>query len=101
MAIWKRTLNIADIFSAVAENELPHKEGIEQILERLRKVEPYEDENIEQHRKSLEDEIECMIDDDNDEYDFDYVLEMLYIFGDIKLSGDFFDAVKAMWVKTQ
>lgn len=101
MAIWKQTLNLMDVFTSVQDEEISPREGLEKILSRFVALKPYEDEYVEGERQHLIEEIEMIIDDDNDFEDVDYVLNELYDFGDIKISGEFFDAVKACWIKTR
>lgn len=101
MTTWKQTLNLADIFASVRDEEISPREGIEKILQRFSMLKPYEDEYVEGERQRIIEEIEMVIDDENDFEDVDYVLNELYDFGDIKISGNFFDVVKACWVKTE
>lgn len=101
MAIWLQTLEISDIFAGMEEGTITGTDGLKDILFRFKNLSCYSEKRIENYRQSIVNEIEALICVDNTFEDVDYVLTMLYDFGDTVVRGEtHFDTAKACWIKT-
>lgn len=101
MANWQRHIYLQPEWGQAQEEEITLQELAAVIAKRLRGIIPFPDEYIERERDELIDMFEGAADDETlTTADFDWCMNALYDWGDIQISGKFFDAKKVCWIDT-
>ena len=99
MANWQRTLKLQPETDQASAGEISVQELAAVVAKRLRALRPFGDEYIDNERDEIADEFEWIArSSDAESDDYDEVLDRLYDWGDIHISGDFFNAKKVCWV---
>jgi len=85
MSDWQCKLDLTDVWEKAKNDEIPTHKLAEIIAERLRKLACPNNETYDE-RFVIADEFETIsTDPDLTKYEFDYVMDMLYDWGDISL----------------
>jgi hypothetical protein len=101
MARWMRTLDLSDMWERAGEGEIPTHELAGVAAARLRAMKPFSDVWVDEERLEIADEFQDLSEDAETGFEeFNSVMTRLYDWADQKISGEFFDAKKACWVKT-
>lgn len=101
MAVWMRELNLLPEWSAAQDDEISPQEMAGVIAKRLRALHPFGDDMLNEQRDEIADEFEAFSEEESASVTwFDDIMGSLYDWADTKISGEFFDAKKACWVRT-
>ena len=99
MANWLRTLDVADAWDAVGDDETKIVDLCKVVVSKLNALDPFADTDIEDEKVELVHQFEEMIDTDCQDFnDFNYTWECLYDWAD---QTYFFNGErgKVCWVK--
>lgn len=105
MTDWQRKIDIHELWKQREddENSVTLQQLAGEIARQLKGLTPFRapNEYLNDKRNELAEEFEDMAEStDVDVEDFDYLLSALYDWGDIKISGGFFDAKTVCWIRT-
>ena len=101
MAAWQRTLNLTPEWQMRKNEEISLQELSAIVAKRLSALQAFGDEYLDVRKDDLAGEFEAMSKDASLTVDeFDGVLEELYDWGDILISGNVLAGKKVCWVKT-
>lgn len=100
MAKWFRELNLTPEWGRAQSGDITSEEMAGVISKRLSAMRQYEDAFIDEERLELADNFRDLSEGE-DVDDFNDIMDRLYDWGDAQISGEFFNAVKTCWVKTQ
>ncbi len=101
MANWQRHLDLKLAWQQALNKDITIQQLAKITAKQLKALKPFNDPNIEEEKDDLVEQFEMLADNlDADTDEFDYIMQDLYNWGDIKISGDFFDAKKVCWIKT-
>lgn len=103
MPKWARTLNLHPEWAQCGNGEIEVSALARVIADRLSALRPFgdDDSDLDMEREDIADEFIDFANEGSDDTDrFDYLMNYLYDWGDTKISGQFFDAVKVCWIKT-
>lgn len=101
MANWQRHIYLQPEWGRAQEQVMTKQELATVIAKRLKSLVPFSDEYIEGQREELIDMFDDAADDETlTTADFDWCMNELYDWGDIQISGSFFDAQKVCWIDT-
>lgn len=99
MTQWNQTLNLMPEWSLAKNGTITVQQMAGVVAQRRRKLDFTDDHNYE--RDDIAEVFEDIsADEEATTLDFDLALNELYDFGDTRVSGAFFDAVKLCWIKT-
>lgn len=100
MANWQRHIYLNPEWEQAQEGEISTRELATVVSKRLKALTPFKDEYVEQSRLDLVDEFEAAAEDaDLTVDDFDYLMNELYDWGDIRLDGNW-NGKKVCWIDT-
>lgn len=102
MAKWNQTLDLTPEWGLAEDGKITLQEMAMVAAQRLVHLKDVEGtSDIDSVREELINEFNEFVDMDEEDYSaFNDIMVRLYDWGDRKLSGDFFDAVKNCWIKT-
>lgn len=102
MSKWQRELDIKDAWEKTSDGEMSYKDLARVMLDRLQKLTPFADLDIEAEKTDIIDELECLVNHPDDLFaeDIDDVIERIYDWGDIQLDNEW-NPKKVCWVKTK
>lgn len=105
MADWQRKLKLNPEWDQCKEGEITPQELAASIAAKLEKLEKFNNEYVDGQLDDLICEFQYLSKDTLENLEeireeFDEIMNQLYDWGDIKLSGGFFDAKKVCWIDT-
>ena len=100
MTKWQRKIDISNEWNKRQNNEITLEQLSKTIANKLKKLKPFNDGDIDFQKDELVDYFNDFKDHEGVE-EFDNLMSMLYDWGDISLGGpDFFNIKKVCWVNT-
>lgn len=100
MAKWQRELNLLPEWRDAQDGKITPQDMAKIISARLRTLAPF-GTGLDFDRDELADQFDDFARDvDAEADDFDQIMQDLYDWADTHISGDFFNAKKACWVRT-
>ena len=100
MANWQRKLSLIDEWNKHDTGEITIQALAKLVAERIRSLDKFGDEEIDEQRDEIANDFEALAEDENaDVNDFDYMLQSLYDWGDRSLD-DKWNGKKVCWIAT-
>ena len=101
MTNWQRQLDLKPEWQQALGGKITTQQLAKVVIERLKALKPFGDYEIDSIKEDLIEQFEMLAEDqDADINEFDYIMQDLYNWGDTKISGDFSNAKKVCWIKT-
>ena len=104
MSQWQMKLEIKDVMQKLRSNEFTLQSGAKEIINRLEVLRPVVENKFADYLSEFEnviDDFKVFAEDEsmNEENEsFDYALDNLYDWGDIKLDGDYIGGKAMCWI---
>ena len=104
MSQWQMKLEIKDVMQKLRSNEFNLQSGAKEIINRLEVLRPVVESKFADYLSEFEnviDDFKVFAEDEsmNEENEsFDYALDNLYDWGDIKLDGDYIGGRAMCWI---
>jgi len=104
MSQWQMKLEIKDVMQKLRSNEFTLQSGAKEIINRLEVLRPVVENKFADYLSEFEnviDDFKVFAEDEsmNEENEsFDYALDNLYDWGDIKLDGDYIGGRAMCWI---
>lgn len=101
MTKWKSELDLTPEWGKASNGEITARELAAVIASRLSRIRNIGDDWLDEEKEAIAEQFLDLSEDVDAGTDhFDDLMSDLYDWADTKISGDFFNAVKACWVKT-
>jgi hypothetical protein len=100
MARWQRTIELYEEFERARSGDLPNKDLCRIIADRIGKLRPLANEDVEETRLDLEADFRALAEEtDVTDEDVNGMMDALYDWGDTPLDRDLFGR-KVCWINT-